>query len=151
MEHNIFLDLEETIIESWQNPVLVNSSRMKDWLEDKRVTEIGIFSFAILNEADLHVFNKDIKPMLETRLAVTISKVFTVEEVCLIIRKNFGAFWEPDEIPLIWGKTKAFVDVCTATMPRGSTCVLIDDVVDDMSIHNTTKDLIIKTINIKTI
>ena len=143
-----FLDLEETIIESWDNPHLINGRKIQSFLKQKQITEIQIFSFAIRHDADAEQFNQVMRDRIERLLEVKITKVFTVEEVCLIIRKTFGAFWEPFEIPLVWGKARSFVDVCNAIAPKGSTCVLIDDMVEDVSIKNFTRDIFIRTINI---
>lgn len=149
METRVFLDLEETIIHSWDDPRLMNVDKIRSFLEEKQVSEIQIFSFAISHDKDLEIFNLHMKEVIERVLNVKITKVFTVEEVCLIIRKNFGAFWDPFEIPLVWGKQKAFIDVCTATASKGSTCVLIDDMVENTITKNFTRDITIQTLNIK--
>lgn len=144
----VSLDLEETIIESWYDQRIVNLRKVTSLLEQFQAKEIQIFSFAIRNDAEKAEFDGFLKPKLEDLLQVKITKVYTVDEVCLIIRKNFGAYWEPHEIPMVWGKSRSFVDVANAQAKRGTKWVLIDDMVEDVLIENSTRGIIVQTINI---
>ena len=148
----IFLDLEETVIESWDNPLLINIQKVKAFLKQREVTQISIFSFAIHNQKDKDDFNRHLKGKLQDVLGVIIEPIESLEDFCKIIRQGRGgAVWEPFELGLVWGKFRSFVDVCTMSAPRGSINILIDDMVDDVVIHNKTRDVIIHTININSV
>jgi hypothetical protein len=151
-EVQVFLDLEETVIESWDNPMLINIQKVRAFLKERHVTEVHIFSFAIHNDKDKADFERHLKHSLQEALGVTIAPVQTLDDFCRIIRQGRGgAVWEPFELAMVWGKFRSFVDVCTMSAPRGATCILIDDMVDDVSIKNFTKDVFIRTININSV
>ena len=74
---NIFLDLEETVIDDWyscnflDNKIDIINDKIKslsiDFLseiaQDRNINLI-LFSAAVCNEHDLKIFNKQIKPIL---------------------------------------------------------------------------------------
>ena len=47
-----FFDLEETIIRSWNDPILINKDRVTRFIEENGIKEITIFSAAIWHEND---------------------------------------------------------------------------------------------------
>lgn len=152
MSTHVFLDLEETVIESWDNPLFINARKIRSFLRQRGVSEISIFSFAIHNQKDKDDFNNHLKSNLQDLLGVTIRPVQSLEDFCAIIRRGHGgAVWEPFELGLVWGKFRSFVDVCTSVAPRGSVNILIDDMVDDVRIHNVTRDVVIETFNINSL
>lgn len=85
-----FLDLEETVITSWDDPVLMNVSKLREFFSERHISEIHIFSFAVSHDRDRDQFKREMQEMLEQALDVKIVKVFTVEEIARIIRKNCG-------------------------------------------------------------
>ena len=50
---NLYLDLEQTVIDSWDSGLLINSTTVKDWLERLAVKEVSVFSFAVWNEQEI--------------------------------------------------------------------------------------------------
>jgi hypothetical protein len=71
MFDTIFLDLEDTVIESWHSPYYTNLQKVRKWLKDNAVTEVGIFSFAIHNDADKAVFDQQMRVGLTDALGIS--------------------------------------------------------------------------------
>ena len=151
MKQHFFLDLEGTIIDSWDNRVFVNYSRVKDFLSQRMIKEVNIFSFAIWNEKDLNVFNqKDFKGWLEDALEVKIVSTPTVEDIKKVVQHHRGINWETHELISVWGKLRSFQDFCIACFENCS-CTLLDDAVPNMTQVMHDSNLVIKTIDVETI
>ena len=56
----LFLDLEDTIIESWNDPFLINVEKIKEWLKCHSFKEIRLFSFAVHDNRDITIFNSQL-------------------------------------------------------------------------------------------
>lgn len=125
----IFLDLEDTIIHTWNDPVLCNFTQVKDFLTDNNITKVSIFSFAIWDDKDKKVFETQLKPFLESALNVEIIEWPSVDEMIDIILTHFCIKFDRHEFITVWGKSRAFFDFCKATQIED--CLLIDDVVTD--------------------
>lgn len=151
MDRHIFLDLEGTIIDSWDNRVPVNLSKIKSFLEQNNIKEVNIFSFAIHNEDDLTEFCRDdFKGWLEEILNVKIVSHPTVEDMCKAVLQHVGINWSTHELISVWTKLRSFQDFCQACF-KDSSCTLIDDVVPNMTQVFHDINLVIKTINVDTI
>lgn len=129
---NVFLDLEETIIQSWYNPTLVNVSDIKHTLCDVfRISQVGIFSFAIGSEADCDKFKQQFMPMIENAIGVKVdvNRIITCNEMMLTSRELHGCVYESwaDYINVV-GKGGAFIDHCRLH-EQGINSILIDDCV----------------------
>jgi hypothetical protein len=79
----LFLDLEKTIIHSWDDPILINEERIIDIIRRINPNQIGVYSFAIYNKNDLDIFQKTILFELECALHIKIEQnlIFTVEDI----------------------------------------------------------------------
>ena len=133
----VFLDLEATVIDSWDNPVFIGE-RLKSLISDMDAERFGIFSFAIWSEEDRQHCIKHIVPMLEANLGIKIDLTLipTKREMCEKIRtcgkENFLAreFMSFDDFRELWSKDRAFIDWIRASFGKTSTSFcLIDDMV----------------------
>lgn len=145
MKKMMFLDLEETIIRSWQNPTLCNIDYMRYLLANEKVEEVHIFSFAIWNQADKDVFSQRLKPHLEEALGVRIRSWVSVPEVNKVLKQFTGIVMEDWEMINVWGKMRAFQDYCRSEY-KDMECVLVDDVVPNTAFMVTDDRLMIRTI-----
>jgi hypothetical protein len=132
-----FLDLEETVIRSFDNPRLVNIEKVKKFLHNHGATELHIFSYAIHSEADRTIFNRDIKPRLEEILELPIVSCPTIPEVMKADYELTGLFFSPTsevtEYIYTRGKTYGFINYVNNKY-NYTRAVLIDDTVADMTI-----------------
>ena len=137
---SIWLDLEQTIIASFGNPELCNVQKIGAFLQANNVSEVGIFSFAIWNEADQHEFEKHIKPTIELALDVHVVTWPTVQNMMKADFEytgvRFDTAWEVSEFIQLRGKMGAFEHFIRSRRPNFIRAVLIDDVVTDTTITN---------------
>lgn len=126
----IYLDLEGTIIKSWHNPVFINIRKIRKYLRENNVKEIGIYSFAIYDDADRNEFNASMKDSIENLLNVKVIKVLTVDEIQKIIcsSDNMHNFLTMD-----LGKYLSFLKYCMVKH-KGRVATLIDDAVPDSKV-----------------
>jgi len=88
MKLNVFLDLEETVIDDWFSCCFLNNKIEKiknlinkfslEFLNEKaneNNVNLILFSAAVTNEEDLKEFNKFIKPILEEKLELKFNEV----------------------------------------------------------------------------
>ena len=145
LKTKIFLDLEETVIDTWGSSLLVNTSVVRGFLRDNDAKEVSIFSFAIWDNADKeHFVDSSMKHMLETALEVKIVEWLSVDE---IIKINAPGTDRIDYIS--WeGKARAFYALCK-NREYDTTCMLVDDTVDSevLTVHD--KRLEIKLIPVQ--
>jgi hypothetical protein len=146
----VWLDLEETVIDEWGNYALLFHSceLIAEFLNEFGVNDIGIWSFAIYNDADIEKFKVELMPRLETILNVSVSDIISVRQMI----KQIGDFQKlrfQDECDFIsvYGKQKSFIDSCIFSQ-KWTTCVLIDDVVRTSYIYDTESDVEIITLRI---
>lgn len=144
----VFLDLEETIIDSWESGNLVNVQVIKDYLEKNNIKEVGIFSFAIYNDRDLDIFSRDHKTAIERVLNVTISTVISVEQMLKLDTAFTGLFFESvSDFISIRGKKDAFINFVNGNV-KFDKAILIDDVVPNMSIKYHDVNAEIELVNV---
>lgn len=157
MTKKVFLDLEETIITCWDDPVLMNVQRLRDLLERLSVKEVDIFSFAVWTDVDVMKFNTDMRMMIETALNVQVRKTWPVSEIKQVVcHKMGGAVFSTSEFCALWGKVRAFPDFIEAQKAKWTLdfvnsdhFILLDDCVPNKSIINKDENIIIDLINIE--
>lgn len=150
----VFLDLEETIIESFSDPVLCNVTKIRNFLEARDVTKIHMFSFAIYNDADRDTFDRFIRPNIEEALGVTVISCPTVVEMYKTDTNFTGTRFDiinpvMDYISLR-GKKDAFINYVNAVFDY-DVAILIDDMVPDLDISHRFNDYTIELWNINSL
>ena len=148
MKKIVFLDLEETIIKSWHDPVLINVEKIRSFLKEHNTTKIHIFSFAIDNGMDKLKFNHSgLKKEIEDRLDVEIVATPSVQEIMKVCVSHTGNVFEMYEFKALWGKMRAFHDFINACFV-GCECWLLDDVVQNTTLINRDTNTTIHTVKI---
>lgn len=150
MNKLVYLDLEETVIRSMSNPILCNIDWIKQLLSKEQVTEVHIFSFALLNRFDQDVFAVNIKAGLEKVLGVRIRSCPSIQQINKVIRSFTGFVVEDWEFTNHYDKLRAFHDYCRATHDD-SDCLLVDDVVPNSTFSLPDKNLLIRTMKAPTL
>ena len=134
-----WLDLEQTIIASWDDVFLINVGSIKEFLKDRGITEVGIFSFAIYNEADKEEFQKNVKPIIERALGVTVILWPSVRDMIRIDKQYTGDHFDSEnevhDYIQFRGKKDGFINYINATC-NFDTAILIDDVVPDLTLSH---------------
>lgn len=158
MTTKIFLDLEETIITSFNEGLLCNLSTVKAFVErfspkswDGTVVgtpEVSIFSFAIWTSKDRDIFERNIRGPIERGLGVRIIDIPTVEDIAASIKKHQKIHFGIHDIISGWGKHRSFFDWCR--FEEDQDCVLLDDVVPNQLLINKDTGLSTETVNLFT-
>jgi hypothetical protein len=151
MTTKLFLDLEDTIITVWHDPVLINVQKIRKWM-DSQVDlnrNIIIWSFAIWNAKDEdHFRDSGMKSMIEQALDVNIILWPSVDVMASINTKFTSLRWEDrTDFMQLKGKHDSFRDWCRLN-ETNCRCVLLDDAVpnETLIVHN--KSLILDLINV---
>lgn len=145
MKTNFFLDLEGTIIQSWDNPNLINVDSIKKWLKDRDVKQIHIFSFAIFNKDDQDKFVARFKTPLQDVLGVDI---VSWPDKRSMMDADLPIKWDNEwDFSSVRGKQGAFLIWATQNF-AGQHSVLIDDCVPNRVVSDLDTNTIITTINV---
>lgn len=148
---NVFLDLEETVINNWQESSLINSSRVRDWLSSLQVKHVDIFSFAVWDQRDQQHFWKEIHPALSKALDISIRNCPTAEDFLKAEMSVTGVDWESlHEFIAIRGKVDAFRSWCRQHHAHEH-CILLDDVVPNAVWEEFDTGLRLQFVNVKTL
>jgi FMN phosphatase YigB (HAD superfamily) len=141
-------DLEETVIQSWDNPVLCNVDRVRTFIKDNNIKDVHIFSAAIWNEQDKHHFEVKLKSFLENAFEINIVSWPSMEDAW----KNshwHGTFFEGVcELLTLIGKKRLFEDWCMWNALAGSHCVLLDDSFGNTVLTNYDTNIVIETVDV---
>ena len=132
-----FIDLEQTIIESWDSPDLINVGKIRKFLTDNNAKTVNIFSFAIWGEDDQRKFASKIKPSIEKALGLPVGLYPSVQDM---IAADFGLTGirfeqghEVSEFIQLRGKKDGFINFVLAKC-HFKRAILIDDVVPDLTL-----------------
>jgi len=137
---NIFLDLENTIIDSWDNPVFLEEKIrfIKNKLNDFNSKEktLILFSFAVDDNHSLNIFNERLKHKIEDLFSLQFSKIvlFSKDNLFRIAKQAFNI--EPlidDSINDIFlGNTKEQIfEALVLKEHLNETSILFDDTVSN--------------------
>lgn len=145
----VWLDLEETIIDNWWDALLINPNRIKRWLDERNVTELRIWSFAIGNDEDKRIFERVMKKPIETALGRPILEWPSVEEMQKLVERYEGIIYDSQtEFIQINSKKWSFIKFCLGNK-TGEHCVLIDDAVPNLTIVEHDRHLKIDLIKVQ--
>lgn len=156
---NIFLDLEETVIDEFSsNPriKLFNCQHIRDFVKKIPPTvekRFLVFSFAIYSEEDVQQFIAGIKTPLEGLLGFNfgLGSIITVPsmmECSHRVNKPRLRFDDISEFLMDHGKENAFHDWCHGNHV-GEVNILIDDVVHNRTTIDDDTHTVVKTINVE--
>jgi hypothetical protein len=135
-----FFDLEATLIESWDNPVIVNRSKVGEIMSrpdfDHNIT---IFSWAIWDQRDLQIAQRNIYPMLEEVFGLNVVNTITRDQLFKIVKEKW--FWlDEEDFGDMFDKERAFIEFCRLSKLTGNQ-YLVDDMVLDMKLVQENIDI----------
>lgn len=147
----VFLDLEQTIIASFDDPFLINVQSIKQFLQERNITEVGIFSFAIWDQKDQYTFKDHIKPAIELALGVTVKTWPTLQDMVRADREftgvRFDTELETHRFTQLRGKKDGFLHYVQHKY-NFKKAILIDDVVPNLTIIDRDRDRTIELWNV---
>lgn len=152
MTQHIFLDLEQTVIDSWESQCLINIEQVRTRLADHFAvgeSVMHIFSFAIWDEKDEANFRCELETRLMEALGLQVRFiVHRVDQISNAVFKNTGVLWERQELITCLGKQEAFTQFCRAKFGKGDHCILLDDMVMNSVTVDTDFNRIIQAVRI---
>lgn len=167
MAVKIFLDLEQTVIDNWQDAYLYKPFRVREWLTSMmgeqsahNLRPVGVFSFAIYNDQDKKAFEQNLWQALELGLMIKITEWPSVEQMARASQLYTGTKWcggkEMSTLDLIdfiqiRGKVGAFEDWCMAQPENDITYVLLDDIVPNKTVIDHKRNIKIEYVNVDNI
>lgn len=146
----VFLDLEETVIDSWGSGLLINIQKVRSWLQQFGSKKpVHIFSFAVWDQQDQQEFEQRLRAPLEQALDTHVITVPSVEDLAREHFRVTGTRWESvtDFISHV-GKPGGF-EFWAEHRFTGSHCVLLDDVVPNKTVTNHDTNTVVELVNIK--
>ena len=131
-----YIDLEGTVIDSWQSPTPVNL-HLREFLEGK---EVIIYSFALLNREDSNHFFVNVKDTLQTVFGCTVTGIVFTETICDEFAKEDGVEYEDYLDRVMYrnelGKEGSFLRYVKKYGNSDVVYHLWDDTVEDKEIGN---------------
>ena len=160
MSKTLFLDLEDTIItpvvNGWFSADLMNVGKIKSFIEREGIEDFMIFSFAIWNDKDLEDFNRICRPMIEKSLGVNFGFIPTLEkdilDSCCKQKGISSSEISTMEVRDFWGKDLSFVLCAKDWFSKNEshhTVILLDDMVQTMSVTFKKENLTVQLFNIE--
>jgi hypothetical protein len=151
MNTRVFLDLEGTVINNWDDLDLEwrKCRALKRMLAEGNVRSVEIFSFAIYDDHDRQKWvDSRLGLLLSTHLEVDVTAFpLTVDEIKLNIQRSRGLFFEDRrEFIQLLGKQEAFIQWAQSQM--SGEFLLIDDMVQDVVFENLTTKHKVACLNI---
>lgn len=149
MTKTVWLDLEETIINSWSDGILVNSNKLKNWLDSNNVGDIHIWSFAVYGPKDQHEFETSgMKEGIERVLDRQILSCLSILEMYKLVYQYEKIRYDGvNEFCSLNGKHWSFIKYCMGHQ-IGKHSILIDDCVPTWTIHDKKTGTIVELINV---
>lgn len=151
MKKILFLDLENTVIDTWEGQNIVsNKNQIREWIKSHNFDEVVVFSFAIWNDDDKAEFKGNIKPRLESIFDIKFNEeVFSIEDIKRFTQNQMKCLVDRDDI-FAFGKQQGFINTVMQRF-QGNFCVLLDDMVRNTKFHDLDSNTIMITKNIKDI
>ena len=126
---NVFLDLEETVLNNWAEGYLINSAKVRDFLQSHNADGFHVFSFAVWNDDDKAEFRKRHQNALERVLECPVLSCNSCDDFMKADTKFTGLRFDSlTDFINVRGKVGAFMN-WTASNHAGTTNFLVDDVV----------------------
>lgn len=149
-EVEIWLDLEETIINNWDDAWLTHHvPKIKAWLDYHKPTKINIWSFAIWSEEDRDYFvNSGMKEVISNELGYRISKYPSMLDMMKWAKEYDGIHYENvHEFAQLNGKTWSFVKF--GVLQQNKKLFLIDDAVPHLEMKVPDNNVSIYLLNVE--
>lgn len=148
MKKHLFLDLEETLIDSIEKQQLLQGEvlKVKNFIKHHQIKEFGIFSFAIDTALEMvDLLKSRLLAVLQTELESECTSIQYTDKLrrdtLICTGCNFNLF----EFKSVWGKERAFIEFAER-QESGGIWVLIDDVVRTKHIATPDKNGVVKHI-----
>jgi len=154
----IFFDLEDTVIDSFMNDErFINVVQMKNFIKDRNITEVEIFSRALWEKKERIHFDKRVRKNFPIVLGIEVigNPVINPELIRMICKlKHINTMSNGDFFDF-FGKQDSFMLMVEFLIDykncRDTHFILVDDMVKTMNIEFVHRNVTVETINIRDI
>ena len=151
MDHDnkftVFLDLEETVINNWNDGLLVNTTRVREFLASQGATQFTVFSFAVWDKKDQQDFERLHRRALERALDCRVVACPSVADFQRVDTELTGVHFDSvTDYISIRGKVGAFTN--WARFHGLAHALLVDDVVPNVDILDRDTGGVIRFVNV---
>lgn len=151
---HLFVDLEETLIDSWESGQLGPKGKVWSLLDthfgrDRPVTNATVWSFAVWDQKDVDHFNNNFKTWLENQFNLRFVDVVTTAEMVVVCKNHLG--WnhlDTTELIQLLGKERSLEIWLKNHNYRDCEVVLLDDVVENKTVHFHDKNLTLNFVKV---
>lgn len=132
----VFLDLEETLVDDWNSQLLLtaNVRVVRSFLSTlPPSTKVGLMSWAVWDERDKALFNKDLRPFLEAELNVQFSDefVWSMDDWAQEVFNSTGMKLSREDLFDVFGKHEVLFKLSRHSSKfEGERVFLVDDVAE---------------------
>jgi hypothetical protein len=151
---NIFLDLEDTLIENWFEQVFIDNkitfiknqiSNLRTYFNEPDIKLI-LFSFAVTNDHTQNIFKLRLQKQIEDIFQAKFIKIYQFNKkfVFNLLRKNWNIHISDNEIisDILLGNQKEILfEIISLSDFKNEICVLFDDTVNTFKKDIFDKDL----------
>jgi len=149
----LFLDLEETVIDSFDEfKKFINIREVKSFIKINDFDEVRLYSFAIWNDDDVAKTKNFFVPRLNKLLDIQIcSDILRLSDIRSVVENGERMRFEFDhEFNLMFKKDLSFMKFVQHSM-KDVDVVLLDDTVQNMTIVNKDTNVQIDMVNVEAI
>jgi hypothetical protein len=149
----LFLDLEETLIDSWSNTLMLPSKlKLIQRMFAHLVPTVGLMSWAVYHDADKVVFNDTLRADLEEALGMTFSDdlVWSMDDWAKQLFAYSGKKVSRDDLFDCFSKHEVLF-MLSRVHPafRNQEVFLVDDAVEhELSWHSKVNNSTVKVLNV---
>ena len=151
MDHDnkftVFLDLEQTVITTWDDGYLANTTQVREFLAAQGAIQFTVFSFAVWNEQDQRDFDRRHRRVLEKALDCRVAACPSVADFMRVDTALTGVRFDSlTDYISIRGKVGAFTN--WARFYKLTHALLVDDVVPNVDILDRDTGHVIRFVNV---
>jgi hypothetical protein len=139
-----FLDVEETLIKGFDDPIAINHEKIAKILNGTR--EVSLFTFGLWDDAELLQKGFVIKHIEEAH-NIIIRDVWHKSRVLEAIRSSLRCKVDEWDVSPLFGKGDSFIHTCKVFF-NGCECTLVDDLVENCTLHFPDRNLTINMIKV---
>jgi hypothetical protein len=143
----LYLDLEDTIVDNWDDFLFLPSKceKIRNFIKDHEISDITIFSFAIDDGKDVDIFINQHKADVERFIDAEITNIVPVSDIINVLYRSL----HPSKYAVkSFGKQQVFLNYIDWVMDDNCDYVLIDDMVANVTVKHHDSNNIVSLINI---
>lgn len=157
-EKIVFLDLEDTVIDTFADGNLVRTAVVRRFLAQERPQRVALFSYALWDERDRRNCERRLVLGLQESLGVALDLTIspTIDDLRRIVERTrrmaAGSLSQQDFFDWFGRKEEGFIQFARFGPGfEGQTLVLLDDMVPEMELRMPASDLIVRTVPVQSL